>query len=190
MRRLPVARDLLLEIGAEEIPASFITPALEDLVRIITTRLVDVRLSHGAVRTFGTPRRLAVLVQGVADASEDVTREVLGPSAKAAFDKDGKPTKAAERFAESVKLPVDALTRASTPKGEYLAAKVEEKGRAAAQLLPEVLHAAVHGINFRKSMRWGDVETAFARPVQWIVALLGGDVLPVIFGDVKSGRST
>ncbi|MBF5041164.1 glycine--tRNA ligase subunit beta [Aggregicoccus sp. 17bor-14] len=185
-----MARDLLLEIGAEEIPASFIGPALEDLTRVITTRLAEARLAHGAVRTFGTPRRLAVLVQGVADASEDVTREVLGPSAKAAYDKDGKPTKAAEKFAESVKLPVEKLARTQTAKGEYLAAKVEEKGRPAAQLLPEVLHAAVHGINFRKSMRWGDVETAFARPVQWIVALLGADVLPVVFGDVKSGRTT
>lgn len=126
-----MARDLLLEIGAEELPASFITPALEDLARVLTTRLAEVRLPHGSVRTFGTPRRHAVLVQGVADASEDVTREVLGPSAKAAFDKDGKPTKAAEKFAESLKLPVEALTRAQTAKGEYLAAKVEEKGRAA-----------------------------------------------------------
>ena len=185
-----MASELLLEIGAEEIPASFILPALADLRRIITERAAEARLKHGEVRTYGTPRRLAVWVKDVAERGEDITREVLGPSARAAFDKEGKPTKAAEKFAESQKLSVDELLRVRTPKGEYLAARVEEKGRAAADILAEVLHTAVHGINFRKAMRWGDVEQSFARPVQWVVALLGGEVLPVVFGDVKSGRVT
>jgi len=185
-----VARDLLLEVGAEEIPASFIGPALEDLRRVLTERMAEARLKHGDVRVFGTPRRLAVWVKDVADKGEDVVKEVLGPSAKAAFDAQGKPTKAAEKFAESLKLPVDQLGRAQTPKGEYLSARVEEKGRPGADILQDALHAAVHSINFRKSMRWGDVDTSFARPVQWLVALLGDAVLPVIFGDVKSGRTT
>ena len=185
-----MASDLLLEIGAEEIPASFILPALEDLKRVITERAAEARLKHGEVRTYGTPRRLAVWVKDVATQGEDITREVLGPSAKAAFDKDGKPTKAAEKFAESQKVSVDALLRLQTPKGEYLGAKVEEKGRPAADILKDVLHTAVHGINFRKTMRWADVDQAFARPVQWVVALLGGEVLPVVLGDVKSGRTT
>jgi len=185
-----VASDLLLEIGAEELPASFVLPALEDLKRVITERAAEARLKHGEVRTYGTPRRLAVWVKDVAARGEDITREVLGPSAKAGFDKDGKPTKAAEKFAESQKLPVESLLRVQTPKGEYLGAKVEEKGRPAADLLKDILHAAVHGINFRKTMRWGDVDQAFARPVQWVVALLGNEVLPVVLGDVKSGRTT
>jgi glycyl-tRNA synthetase beta chain len=185
-----VASELLLEIGSEEIPASFILPALEDLKRIITERAAEARLKHGEVRTYGTPRRLAVWVKDVAERGEDITREVLGPSAKAAFDKDGKPTKAAEKFAESQKVSVGALLRLQTPKGEYLGARVEEKGRPAAEILKDVLHTAVHGINFRKTMRWGDVDQAFARPVQWVVALLGGEVLPVVLGDVKSGRTT
>jgi glycyl-tRNA synthetase beta chain len=185
-----VARDLLLEVGAEEIPASFIIPALDDLKRILTEKMEAARLKHGEVRTFGTPRRLAVWVKDVADSGEDVTSEKLGPSAKAAFDKDGKPTVAATKFAESLKLQVSALGRTQTPKGEYLSAKVQEKGRPATEILPEALHAAVHGINFRKSMRWGDVDQAFARPVQWLVALLGVEVLTVVFGDVRSGRTT
>ncbi|NVJ24108.1 glycine--tRNA ligase subunit beta [Myxococcus sp. AM011] len=185
-----MARDLLLEIGAEEIPASFIGPALEDLRRVLTERMAEARLKHGEVSVYGTPRRLAVLVRDVADAGEDVVKEVLGPSAKAAFDAQGKPTKAAEKFAESLKLSVDALGRSQTAKGEYLSARVEEKGRPAADTLKDALHVAVHSINFRKSMRWGDVESSFARPVQWLVALLGGDVIPVVFGDVKSGRTT
>ncbi|WP_426751477.1 glycine--tRNA ligase subunit beta [Myxococcus sp. Y35] len=185
-----MARDLLLEVGAEEIPASFIGPALDDLERILTERMAEARLKHGEVRTFGTPRRLAVWVKDVADAGEDIVKEVLGPSAKAAFDAQGKPTKAAEKFAEGLKLTVEQLGRATTPKGEYLSARVEEKGRPAADILKDALHTAVHAINFRKSMRWGDVDTSFARPVQWLVALLGGDVLPVVFGDVSSGRAT
>ncbi|NTX41289.1 glycine--tRNA ligase subunit beta [Myxococcus sp. CA033] len=185
-----MARDLLLEIGAEEIPASFIGPALEDLRRLLTERMAEARLKHGEVSVYGTPRRLAVLVRDVADSGEDVVKEVLGPSAKAAFDAEGKPTKAAEKFAESLKLSVDKLGRSQTAKGEYLSARVEEKGRPAADTLKDALHVAVHSINFRKSMRWGDVEASFARPVQWLVALLGGDVIPVVFGDVKSGRTT
>ncbi|NTX14313.1 glycine--tRNA ligase subunit beta [Myxococcus sp. CA051A] len=185
-----MARDLLLEIGAEEIPASFIGPALEDLRRVLTERMAEARLKHGEVSVYGTPRRLAVLVRDVADSGEDVVKEVLGPSAKAAFDAEGKPTKAAEKFAESLKLSVDKLGRSQTAKGEYLSARVEEKGRPAADTLKDALHVAVHSINFRKSMRWGDVEASFARPVQWLVALLGGDVIPVVFGDVKSGRTT
>ncbi|TQF09209.1 glycine--tRNA ligase subunit beta [Myxococcus llanfairpwllgwyngyllgogerychwyrndrobwllllantysiliogogogochensis] len=185
-----MARDLLLEIGAEEIPASFIGPALEDLRRALTERMAEARLKHGEVSVYGTPRRLAVLVRDVADSGEDVVKEVLGPSAKAAFDAEGKPTKAAEKFAESLKLSVDKLGRSQTAKGEYLSARVEEKGRPAADTLKDALHVAVHSINFRKSMRWGDVEASFARPVQWLVALLGGDVIPVVFGDVKSGRTT
>nr|WP_211194536.1 glycine--tRNA ligase subunit beta [Pyxidicoccus fallax] len=181
---------MLLEVGAEEIPASFIGPALDDLKRVLTERMAEARLKHGDVRVFGTPRRLAVLVRDVADAGEDIVKEVLGPSAKAAFDAQGKPTKAAEKFAEGLKLTVDKLGRSQTAKGEYLSARVEEKGRPAADILQEALHTAVHSVNFRKSMRWADVDVAFARPVQWLVALLGGDVLPVVFGDVKSGRVT
>lgn len=182
--------DVLLEIGAEEIPASFIQPALEDLRRTVLSQAEACRLTLGETRTFGTPRRLALYVEKVAERSEDVTREVLGPSVKAAFDAQGEPTRAAEKFAEGHGLKVEQLQRLQTPKGEYLGAQVHEKGRMASELLPQILSAAVHGINFKKSMRWGDVEGAFARPVHWIVALFGEEVVPVVLGDVRSGRST
>ena len=185
-----MAKDLLLELGSEELPASFVGPALEELKGTILAKLKEANLAHGEAKTFGTPRRLAVVVKDVAEASPDVTREVTGPSAKAAFDAGGKPTKAAEKFAEGLKLTVAQLKRVSTPKGEYVAATIEEKGRRAQELLPEILGQAVHGIHFKKSMRWGDVEQAFARPLHWIVALLGEEVIPVVFGDVKSGRVT
>jgi len=185
-----VASDLLVEIGTEELPASFILPAVEDLRRGITERLDAARLAHQGWRTFATPRRLAVEVKGVAEATTDTSREVIGPPVKSAFDQKGKPTQAAEKFAASNKVPLAALRRVQTPKGEYIAALLEEKGRSARALLPEILSTAVHGIGFRKSMRWADVEQTFARPVHWIVALLGEEVLPVVFGDVRSGRLT
>ncbi len=182
--------DLLVEIGTEELPASFILPAVEDLRRAITERLEGARLAHRAWRTFATPRRLAVEIKEVADATTDTSREVIGPPVKTAFDQKGNPTQAAEKFAASNKVPLAALRRVQTPKGDYIAALVEEKGRPARALLPEILSTAVHGIGFRKSMRWSDVEQTFARPVHWIVALLGAEVLPVVFGDVRSGRLT
>ncbi|HYX90616.1 MAG TPA: glycine--tRNA ligase subunit beta, partial [Myxococcaceae bacterium] len=182
--------DFLLELGAEEIPASFIEPALDDLRRTFVERAAAARLAHGEARVFGTPRRLALLVSALADRSEDVAREVTGPPAKAAFDAAGKPTRAAEKFAEGVGVPLEKLRRTKTPRGEYLSASIEEKGRPAQDLLREIANAAIHSINFKKSMRWGDVDVAFARPLHWIVALLGEEVVPVVFGDVKSGRSS
>ncbi|MGO8968352.1 MAG: glycine--tRNA ligase subunit beta [Myxococcaceae bacterium] len=185
-----MAESLLLEIGTEELPASFVIPALEELERSLKERLVGARLSHGLIRPLGTPRRLAVLAEGVAERSADLRRQVLGPPLKAAFAADGKPTRAAEKFAEGHGRPVTELQRVQTPKGEYLAVEVEEQGRAAQELLPKLLSALVHGLTFRKSMRWGEVEQSFARPVQWLVALYGSAIVPFVFADVRSGRDT
>jgi glycyl-tRNA synthetase beta chain len=185
-----VAEDLLLEIGTEELPASFVAPALEELQRLLAERLSRARLTHGKLLPKGTPRRLAILVEGVADRSPDVRRQVLGPPVKAAFAADGAPTRAAEKFAEGHRRAVADLQRVQTPKGEYLAAEVEEAGQAASALLPAALSEVVHGLTIRKSMRWGDVEQSFARPVQWLLALHGASILPVVFGDVRSGRET
>ncbi len=183
--------DLLLELHAEELPASFIGPALENLARMISEGLAAARLKHGELRRFGTPRRLAILVKEVADSGEDISKEVLGPSVKAAFEADGKtPKQSAIKFAENLKLTVGELKRLTTPKGEYLGAQVEEKGKRASEILPDVLSRAVHELKFRKSMRWGEVEHTFARPLHSILALLGSEVVPVTFADVKSGRQT
>ncbi len=182
--------ELLFEIGSEELPARFVVPALSELERLFTEQCAQVSLTHGAIRTFGTPRRLALAVSQVLERTPDVTKEVLGPSVRAAFDAAGKPTKPAEKFAESVKLPVDQLLRLTTPKGEYVGARVEEKGKRALELLPGILDGCVRKLIFPKSMRWGDVELAFGRPLHWIVALLDGEVVPVTYADVRSGRVT
>jgi glycyl-tRNA synthetase beta chain len=185
-----VPEDLLLEIGVEELPASFVVPALEELQGLLEGQLSSKRLAHGEARVWGTPRRLAVLVQAVAEKSPDLRRQVLGPPVKAAFAADGAPTKAAVKFAETHQRAAHDLLRVQTPKGEYLAVEVEEKGAEADAFLPAALSEVVHTLHFPKSMRWGDVEQPFARPVQWLVALHGKAVLPFVFGDVKSGRAT
>ena len=182
--------DLLFELGSEELPASFLAPALESIKRTFEAAAKDARLNHGAIRTLGTPRRLALYVSDVADKSPDENKEVTGPSAKAGFGPDGAPTQAATKFAASLGLTPDKLLKIQTPKGEYLGAKVFEAGKPAKDLLPAILGKVAHAIDFRKSMRWGDVDLAYGRPLHWMLALLGSAPLDVVFADVKSGTVT
>jgi glycyl-tRNA synthetase beta chain len=182
--------DLLFEIGAEEIPAGFVPPALRQLQDDLAKALADARLAHGEVRAVGTPRRLAVWARDVAPRQTDARTEALGPPVAQAYDAEGKPTQAALGFARSQGVDVSALARAQTPKGERVAVTKVEKGRRAEQVLPALLERLVLGLRFRKSMRsrWDDV--TFARPVRWLTALYGGKPLRVAFGDVRSGRTT
>jgi glycyl-tRNA synthetase beta chain len=187
---MPATKDLLLEIGTEELPAAFVHPALEALHSGLSSALTEARLSHAEVEVYGTPRRIAVIARKVAAGQPDRVREVHGPPQRAAFDADGRPTKAAEGFARGQGVPVDALEIIETPKGPYVAARVEEKGQEAEAILPGVLRDVVAGLPFKKSMRWGDVDVAFARPIHWIVALLGSKALSFEYGDVKSDKRT
>jgi len=146
--------DFLLEIGTEEIPARMIDAAREELARRVTDLLQRERLGDApAVQSYSTPRRLAVLVSGVASAQPDVCEQVTGPSLKVAY-KDGAPTPAAEAFARKVNVPVDALGKITTSKGEYLAATVQKKGRPATEILAEALPKEIAGIYWAKSMYW------------------------------------
>jgi glycyl-tRNA synthetase beta chain len=181
------ASDLLLEIGVEELPSSFVEAALRALPDLTAKRLAELRLAHGAIRALGTPRRLALLVSGVAARQPDLEEEVTGPPVKAAF-KDGVPTRAAEAFAQKLGCPVGELRRVQGPKGEYLAGTRREAGRPAFELLPEVLASLVGLIPFRKSMRWGSGDMAFGRPIQWLVALFGAEVVPLEIAGIRSGR--
>jgi glycyl-tRNA synthetase beta chain len=185
-----MASDLLLEIGVEELPASLVKGALEALPGLVGARLTELRLGHGELRVFGTPRRLAVLVAGVADRQEDLSDEVLGPPARVAFDADGKPTRAALAFAEKSGVTAEALFVKETPKGAYVAARRMEQGRSAAELLPQALERVCGEIPFKKSMRWSTLDTTFGRPVRWLVALLGDQPLRVEFAGCVSGRET
>jgi glycyl-tRNA synthetase beta chain len=182
-------RDLLLEIGCEELPASFVEAALRALPELLKKRLSDLRLGFGAMRALGTPRRLAILVSGVAERQPDLEEEVTGPPAKAAF-KDGVPTKAAEAFAAKLGCAVADLRRVETPKGEYLVGTRKETGKDAMALLPDALAAIITAIPFRKSMRWGAGEFAFGRPIHWLISLFGSDIVEFSLAGIKSGRVT
>lgn len=181
-------QDLLLEIGVEELPATFVAGAVDALPGLLEARLRELRLSHGAVRALGTPRRLALLVSGLADAQPDLDEEVLGPPARVAFDADGKPTKAALSFASKIGVAPEALFKKATDKGEYVAGRRVESGAPVASLLPAVLAEVCGKIPFRKSMRWSDGDTAFGRPVRWLIGLLGNTELAFEFAGVRSGR--
>ncbi|MBL9027251.1 MAG: glycine--tRNA ligase subunit beta [Myxococcales bacterium] len=180
-------RDLLLEIGCEELPASFVDAAVATLPELAKARFGAARIAFSHVRAFGTPRRLALLLGGVPVAQPDLAEELTGPPVRAAF-KDGEPTRAALAFAEKLGVPVGELRRVETPKGEYLVGTRRETGRPSAELLPELLDGILRAIPFRKSMRWADLDFAFGRPIQWLVALFGADVIPLEIASIKSGR--
>jgi len=182
--------DLLLELGSEELPARFVAPAAAQLRDALLELLAEVRLAHGEAELFGTPRRLAVLVRGVAERQTDLEQEVTGPPVKAAFGADGKPRPAAEGFAKSQGVALSQLLRVQTPKGEYLAARVREQGKPAAEVLPGLFGAAIQKVSFPKAMRWGDLTVTWARPLQWICALNGASRVAVGYGDVESGAQT
>ena len=182
--------ELLLEIGTEEIPAGYIMPALIQLRETISTRLRELALSHGAIRTAATPRRLTVAVSDLLAQQPDREEEVLGPPKKAAFDAAGNPTPAAIGFAKSRGVGVEALQIAQTPKGEYLMVRVEQKGRQTAELLTELLPGVISSIGFPKSMRWGMGRISFARPVQWLLALYNGQPIPFSLETNTSANTT
>ena len=182
--------NLLLEIGVEELPASYVERALVVLPELFEKALLEARLSHSGVRAHGTPRRLAVLVYDLVTQQPDLSENLVGPPVRVAFDKEGKPTKAADAFAKKVGCALDDLERVETPKGIYLAGVRQEAGRPARELLGPILAKVCAAIPFRKSMRWSDGDTTFGRPVRWLVALLGSEVMDFSFAGVRSGRTT
>jgi len=181
-------KELFLEIGTEEIPAGFLPRAMADMERLIRKELAAARLEFGAVQTFATPRRLALVVAELAETQPTLETKAMGPAKQIAFDADGKPTKAAAGFARGQGVDVADLKLVSTDKGEYVCAEKTESGRSTPELLAEILPRLVNGIPFKKSMRWKDLDVRFARPVHWLVALYGGVVVPFGFGNLTSGN--
>src|SRR5271168_2216584 len=175
--------EFLFEIGLEEVPARMIAGAQAELERRVVALLERERLADAkvAVKSFSTPRRLAVLVADVAERQEDIAEELLGPSAKIAF-KDGVPTPAAVAFAKKAGVAVEALKTVATPKGEYLAATSVKAGRAASEVIAAELPKELTQIYWAKNMYWrpGKPER-FVRPVRWMIVLLDGVVVPVEF---------
>lgn len=190
-----MSKTLLLEIGTEELPSSFVDAALAVLPTLAKTKLDGLRLGHGTIRALGTARRLAILVEGVAETQPDLDEEVTGPPETAAY-KDGKPTKAAEAFATKLGVPVEQLSivakeaSGKQKPGRYVVGRRQEKGRDARELLGKALAEIAAEIPFRKSMRWGTGDATFGRPVQWLVALFGEEIVDVSFAGVRSAKKT
>ncbi len=178
----------LLEIGTEEIPAGFMPGALTQLSEMAVKRLEERRISYGKLQTMGTPRRITLLVYDLADKEADLKEEVRGPAQKAAFDANGKPTKAAEGFARSQGVPVDQLVTRVSGATEYVYALREVQGRPTREVIPEFAVQLIQGLNFPKPMRWGSQEMRFARPIRWLVSLLDREVIPFSAAGLAAGR--
>jgi glycyl-tRNA synthetase beta chain len=184
--------DLLLEIGCEEIPAGMIEDASDQLGIDVLDLLVRERLygpGERRVRTYWTPRRMAVFARDIADRQSDEEDQVTGPSVKVAF-KDGVPTAAAHAFAKKVNLDVSQLEKVATPKGEYMVAKVRHRGRPAYEILAEMLPHELTGIRWPKTMRWHCNGERFVRPIRWLVALLDRKVVSLNFAGVEAGAES
>jgi len=185
-----MSRDLLLEIGVEEMPARYIGLVLMQMEEGLKRLLVENRVGYSQATTYSTPRRLTVVAKGVAESQEDVASEVTGPPAKTAFDAEGKPTKAALGFAKSQGVDVKELAVKNTPKGDYVVVNKREKGKPTLEVLPGVLADLINSLSFPRSMRWGSVKMRFARPIRWLLALFGDSVVELEIAGVKSGDFT
>jgi glycyl-tRNA synthetase beta chain len=180
--------DFLIEIGTEEIPARMIEPAAEELQKRLADLLTRERLpASQTIECINTPRRLALIAAGIPASQPDVTEQATGPSAAVAF-KGGQPTPAAHAFAKKVGVDVSKLEKVSTPKGEYLSARVTKKGRSAAEVLSEFLPKEIAAIYWPKNMYWQKPSERFVRPVRWLVALLDGEVVPMEFAGIRAGK--
>ena len=181
-----MSKDLLLEIGTEEVPAHVMPHLLADLKRLAGDMFAERRLAYESLRTIGTPRRAALLVTGLAERQEDVSTETRGPSVAIAFDAEGNPTKAGAGFARGQGIEPSALIQ----RDGYVYASVHEKGAETAQLLAELLPELIRAIPLPNSMRWGDLDFRFIRPIRWIVALYGTEVVPFTLANVTSGNTS
>jgi glycyl-tRNA synthetase beta chain len=179
--------DFLLEIGCEEIPARMVDAASQELRERVGALLTRERLSGGELSSFETPRRLALLASGIPAAQDDIVEQITGPSVNIAY-KDGQPTPAAQAFAKKAGVSVSDLGKISTPKGEYLSAKVIKKGRTAAEILSEGLPKEISSIYWPKNMYWRKANERFVRPVRWLVAMLDEQTILLEFDGIRAGN--
>ena len=186
-----MASDLLIEIGTEEIPSGYLAKALRDFAMMMEKSLNENRIStSGPLLAQGTPRRMVLAGRAIADQQEDAVQEIMGPPRHVAFDRDGRPTMAAEGFAK--KLGVDAadLALVQTPKGEYVYVKRQIRGRSTPEILAEVIPKIITELPWPKSMRWGNVGFSFVRPIHWVLAIFGGTTIPFEIAGLRSGNQT
>lgn len=182
--------DLLFEIGTEEIPAGVLNGAAGQLESLFVQKVEKLELSFEKIKTYCTPRRLALQVTNLADRQKDRQEQLLGPSKKAAFDAAGNPTKAAAGFARSKGVTIEDLQLVDTPRGEYLQLIRDREGKPTDSLLPTILQEIVLELSFPKSMRWGSNQATFVRPIQWILALFGQNSIVFEHEGIVAGSTT
>jgi len=185
-----MSNELLFEIGTEEIPAGLLSRAVVDMEDIIRKSLTERRIGFTGIKCMATPRRLVLTIADLALKQDDQTIEKMGPAKKAAFDENGNPTKAALGFARGQDMDISQLETIITEKGEYLGARKTIAGQPTDTLLPDILTNFLLAIPFKKSMRWGSYDLRFARPIHWILALYGGNVIPLKIEDIESGNTS
>lgn len=185
-----MGKDLLFEIGTEEIPARFMEPAFSFIESYTREKFKEYRIDHGKIKVTGTPRRLVLFVEDVSERQARKEEEIIGPPANKAFDASGNVTKAGEGFARSHGVSVSDLKIKSTPKGEYVYIVKIDEGRETKEILPEFFVNLVKSIPWPKSMRWGSRRIRFARPIHWFLALFGSEVVEFEIEDIKSGNVT
>lgn len=185
-----MGRELLLEIGTEEIPAGFISPALEGMRKLLHAELDEYRIRADTIITMGTPRRLVLCAQGVEERQKDTVMEIMGPPEKVAFDQYGNPTKAAEGFALRNGVSLSDLKIVVTKRGNYVQVTKKIEGKETVSLLPEILQKVIFAVPFPKSMRWADGEVRFARPIKWILTIFNGEIVPFSIEDIKSSNES
>ncbi|NTU70223.1 MAG: glycine--tRNA ligase subunit beta [Coriobacteriia bacterium] len=185
-----MTRDLVFEIGTEELPSKPLYGAIEQLGVAVPKALDGARLEYDSVRVLGSPRRLIVAVSGLAERQADAVHNHKGPAAKAAFGEDGSPTPAAMGFARGKGVAVESLQVIEDSNGAYVWATVEETGTDASAVLPDLLAGLAANIDWPKSQRWGSGDARFSRPVRWLLALFGDEVVPVRFAGLEAARIT
>jgi len=184
------SRDLLIEIGTEELPPKALKKLSDAFTKGIVDGLKGAQLNFGEVNGYATPRRLAVLIHGLDVAQPDSNVEKKGPAVKAAFDSDGNPTKALEGFSRSCGITPDQLERIETPKGEWLVFREQQQGEQTAQLIPDIIKESLNKLPIPKRMRWGALSSEFVRPVHWLIVLFGDEVIDTEILSQRSGRIT
>ncbi|MBQ3693176.1 MAG: glycine--tRNA ligase subunit beta, partial [Synergistaceae bacterium] len=183
-------KNIILEIGTEEIPSRFIPDALDTLKRNAESSLKANRIEFRDAKTYATPRRLVLLITGVSENQSEQVEIVKGPPVSAAYDKNGIPTRAAEGFAKSRGITIDALREHEYNGVKYIVAEVKQGSKNTLDVLPDIMTNLIAGLTFPKSMYWDKSNVRFARPIRWILALADDKLIPFRYGDISSGRRT
>ncbi len=183
-------KDMLIELGVEEIPAGYIQPALEKLINSVKTGLDQAGLEYVKIDEYSTPRRFGLCIRELESRQRDEIIDRIGPATQIAYDGEGNLTKAATGFLKGAGASEADIYKVETDKGEKIAIRLEKKGKLTVELLPQMIYTAIESMNFPKTMRWGATRMWFARPIRWLVSLYGSELIEMEVNGIKSGRTS